>query len=60
MIGGAFIQVPGRFITQYATGIAYQGPGDGSALPFAARQLAGFVVQALAQADLIKQANRSF
>ena len=49
------IQVAGRLVHQYQTGIGDQRPGDGHALALAARQLARLVGSTWRHADAIQQ-----
>ena len=52
---GAGVEVAGGFIGEEHAGAVYQGAGDGDALLFAAGELGGQVMDAVAESDVLEQ-----
>ena len=58
-VGRGAIEVAGRLVAEHQERIANQRAGDGGALLLAAGELAGTMIQAVAEADLCEQHSRA-
>jgi hypothetical protein len=55
LAAGVFVKIPGGFVREQHLRVIGHGPGDGGALPFAAREFTGSVVQPMRESKPIEQ-----
>jgi hypothetical protein len=58
--GGGAVEGAGGFVGEEKAGLIDEGANDGDALTFAAGKLAGAVIEALAEADAVKESLSAF